>query len=176
VGGRAEPVRFTRWMQRHVRASWPAFGRRRLRLQVCLFLAAADFRRLLRRRPAIAQRWLTSCAIRLAHSHTRILELLEGSLLPRVARLLLDEAVEGHVLLPQRTLAAMLGVHRQSFNKTLKDLQAQRAIAVAYADIRILDPAALTGSFQNRVPRRQPDDPLPCLEVTTMLLPIPRAP
>jgi CRP/FNR family transcriptional regulator, cAMP and macrophage regulator len=61
-----------------------------------------------------------------------------------VARLLLDEAVEGHVPLPQRTLAAMLGVHRQSFNKVLKDLEAQRAIAVAYADIRILDPAALT--------------------------------
>ena len=144
MGGRAEPVRFTRWMQRHVRASWPAFGRRRLRLQVCLFLAAADFRRLLRRRPAIAQRWLISCAIRLAHSHARILELLEGSLLQRVARLLLDEAVDGHVLLPQRTLAAMLGVHRQSFNKTLKDLQARRAIAVAYADIQILDGGALT--------------------------------
>ena len=57
---------------------------------------------------------------------------------------LLDEAVEDHVPLPQGTLAAMLGVHRQSFNKVLKDLEAQRAIAVAYADIRILDPAALT--------------------------------
>jgi len=48
------------------------------------------------------------------------------------------------VPLPQRTLAAMLGVHRQSFHKALKDLQAQRAIAVAYADIQILDAGALT--------------------------------
>jgi len=38
----------------------------------------------------------------------------------------------------------MLGVHRQSFNKALKDLQAQRAVAVAYADIQILDGGALT--------------------------------
>jgi hypothetical protein len=77
-----------------------------------------------------------------ANSH--ILELLEGSLLQRVARLLLDEAVEGHVLLPQRTPAAMLGVHRQSFNKTLKGLEARRAIAVAYADIQTLDIDSLT--------------------------------
>jgi CRP-like cAMP-binding protein len=122
----------------------PPYTARAREPTVCLFLDAADFRRLLHQHPAIAQRWLTSCAIRLAHSHARILELLEGSLLQRVARLLLDEAVEGHVPLPQRTLAAMLGVHRQSFNKTLKDLQAQRAIAVAYADIQILDPDALT--------------------------------
>lgn len=122
----------------------PPYTARAREPTVCLFLDAADFGRLLRRHPAIAQRWLTSCAIRLARSHSRILELLEGSLRQRVARLLLDEAVEGHVPLPQRTLAAMLGVHRQSFNKVLKDLEAQRAIAVAYADIRILDPAALT--------------------------------
>ena len=69
---------------------------------------------------------------------------MEGLLLQRVARLLLDEAVEGHVPLPQRTLAAMLGVHRQSFDKTLKDLEARQAIAVAYADIQILDTDALT--------------------------------
>jgi CRP-like cAMP-binding protein len=122
----------------------PPYTARAREATVCLFLDAGDFRRLLRRHPAIAQRWLTSCAIRLARSHARILELLEGSLLQRVARLLLDEAVEGHVLLPQRTLAAMLGVHRQSFNKTLKDLEARRAIVVAYADIQILDTDALT--------------------------------
>ena len=35
-------------------------------------------------------------------------------------------------------------MHRQSFNKTLKDLEARQAIAVAYADIQILDTDALT--------------------------------
>ena len=53
-----------------------------------------------------------------------------------------DEAVEDHLPLPQRTLAAMPAVHRQSFNRVLKNL-AQRAIAVAYADIQILDSDAL---------------------------------
>ena len=50
--------------------------------------------------------------------------------------------MESHLPLPQRTLAAMPAVHRQSFNRVLKNL-AQRAIAVAYADIQILDSDAL---------------------------------
>jgi Crp-like helix-turn-helix domain len=53
-----------------------------------------------------------------------------------------DEAVKDHLPLPQRTLAAMPAVDRHSFNRVLKNL-AQRAIAVAYADIQILDPDAL---------------------------------
>jgi CRP/FNR family transcriptional regulator, cAMP and macrophage regulator len=38
----------------------PPYTARAREPTVCLFLDAADFRRLLRRRPAIAQRWLTS--------------------------------------------------------------------------------------------------------------------
>jgi len=56
-----------------------------------------------------------------------------------VARLLTDEAVDGRVRLPQRTLAAMLGVHRPSLNKVLKQFERQRLLEVGYGEIRVLD-------------------------------------
>ena len=49
-------------------------------------------------------------AQRLAASQTRVLALLGGSLAAQAARLLAEEAADGRVELPQRTLAAMLGV------------------------------------------------------------------
>ena len=45
--------------------------------------------------------------------------------------------------LPQEYLARMLGVSRQTINKALKSLARDRIIAVHYAEIEILDPAAL---------------------------------
>src|SRR6266511_888494 len=69
----------------------------------CLFLSAASFERLLAERPAIARRWLSSVAARLASSQARLLGLLGGSLAEQAARLLLDEAGDGDVVvLPQR--------------------------------------------------------------------------
>lgn len=109
----------------------------------CLYLARTDFDRLLETRPAIARRWLSSVAGRLAHSHARILGLLGRSLAAQTAQLLLDEAVDGQVTFPQRTLAAMLGAQRPSLNKVLKELEAAGLIRIRYAAIEILDPAAL---------------------------------
>ena len=45
--------------------------------------------------------------------------------------------------LPQEYLARMLGVSRQTINKALKSLASDRVIAVHYAEIEILDAAAL---------------------------------
>lgn len=45
--------------------------------------------------------------------------------------------------LPQEYLARMLGVSRQTVNKALKSLAAERVIAVHYAEIEILDAKAL---------------------------------
>lgn len=45
--------------------------------------------------------------------------------------------------LPQRTLAAMLGVQRPSLNKVLKQFQRRGLLAVGYRSIRILDGTAL---------------------------------
>jgi CRP-like cAMP-binding protein len=108
----------------------------------CLFLGREDFERLLATRPPVARRWLSSVAQRLAHSQARILGLLGGSLTAQAARLLADEATDGRVALPQRTLAAMLGVHRPSLNKVLKELERDGLIRIGYAAIEILD---LTG-------------------------------
>src|SRR6266540_381888 len=110
----------------------------------CLFLSAASFERLLAERPAIARRWLSSVAARLASSQARLLGLLGGSLAEQAARLLLDEAGDGDVVvLPQRTLAAMLGVQRPSLNKVLRQFEEQGLLELSYRSVRILDPAGL---------------------------------
>jgi CRP-like cAMP-binding protein len=109
----------------------------------CLFLARQDFEDLLATHPAIARRWLSSVAQRLAASQARILALLGGSLTAQAATLLADEAVDGRVELPQRTLAAMLGVQRPSLNKVLKDLERDGLIRISYGTIEVLDRARL---------------------------------
>lgn len=45
--------------------------------------------------------------------------------------------------LPQRTLAAMLGVQRPSLNKVLKDLECDGLIKISYSAIEVLDQAKL---------------------------------
>jgi CRP-like cAMP-binding protein len=109
----------------------------------CLFLPREDFEQLLATRPGIARRWLSSVAQRLAASQARILALLGGSLTAQAARLLAEEAVDGRVELPQRTLAAMLGVARPSLNKVLKDLERDGLIRISYSIIEIPDRAKL---------------------------------
>ena len=46
--------------------------------------------------------------------------------------------------MPQRTLAAMLGVQRPSLNKVLKDLERDGLISISYSTIDILDASRLT--------------------------------
>lgn len=109
----------------------------------CLFLSRDDFEQLLATRPGIARRWLSSVAQRLAASQARVLALLGGSLTTQAAKLLAEEAIQGRVELPQRTLAAMLGVQRPSLNKVLKDLERDGLIRIGYSSIEIPDPARL---------------------------------
>lgn len=121
----------------------PPYTARAMEESDCLFLSAAAFERLLAERPAIARRWLSSVAARLAASQARLLGLLGGSLAEQAARLLLDEATDGLVPLPQRTLAAMLGVQRPSLNKLLRDFERRGLIELGYRSVRILDPNGL---------------------------------
>jgi len=109
----------------------------------CLYLGSDDFEKLLATRLPIARRWLSSVAQRLAASQARVLGLLGGSLTAQAARLLAEEADDGRVALPQRTLAAMLGVQRPSLNKVLKDLERGRLISISYSTIDILDAGRL---------------------------------
>jgi hypothetical protein len=69
----------------------------------------------------------------------RILELAGGSLPAQLARLLLDEAIADRVALSQDTLAAMLGVHRPSLNKVLKELEYHGYVQLGYAEVLIRD-------------------------------------
>jgi CRP-like cAMP-binding protein len=121
----------------------PPYTARALSGVTCLFLTRQAFEELLATRPANARRWLSSVAQRLAASQARILALLGGSLTSQAARLLAEEAVDGRVELPQRTLAAMLGVARPSLNKVLKDLERDGLIRISYSSIEVPDPARL---------------------------------
>lgn len=121
----------------------PPYGASALEDVVCLFVAAAAFERLLVECPPVARRWLSSIASRLARSHLRIVELLGRPLTSQVAAVLLDEAVGGEVRLPQRTLAAMLGVHRQALNRALKGFEGEGAVELGYGVIFLRDPVRL---------------------------------
>lgn len=90
----------------------PPYGAHALDDVVCLFVVTDAFERLLVEHPPMARRWLSRIPSRLARSHMRIVETPRSSLITQVAALLLDEAVDDEVRFPQRTLAAMLGVHR----------------------------------------------------------------
>jgi CRP-like cAMP-binding protein len=120
-----------------------AYDARALSDGSCLYLDSQSFDHLLTDHPVIARRWLAGCMQRLERAQGRILELLGASLQEQVARLILDEAVDGAVRVPQRTLAAMLGVRRQSLNKTLKELELKGVVSVAYADVGVRDEGRL---------------------------------
>jgi CRP-like cAMP-binding protein len=119
------------------------YSARALEDTTCLRLTAADFESLLSRHPAVARRWLSSVAQRLATSHGRLIALLGRPLIAQLAGLLIDESEDGVVRLPQRTLAAMLGVARPSLNKVVKDLERRGLVASAYASVRLLDAEGL---------------------------------
>jgi CRP/FNR family transcriptional regulator, cAMP and macrophage regulator len=121
------------------------YGARAAQSSRCLFLAAESFEALLREHPAVARRWLSSVAARVSRGQERLMALLGRSLLQQTARLLLDEQHDGRVPLPQRTLAAMLGVQRPSLNKVLKDLEKKDLITLGYGRIEISDPKGLEG-------------------------------
>lgn len=125
------------------------YSARAVNAVTCLHLTPPDFEGLLARHPAIARRWLSSVAQRLAASHERLIALLGRPLPAQLAGLLLDEADDdagcGTVRLPQRTLAAMLGVARPSLNKILKDFERHGHVEVGYSSVRLVDDAALRG-------------------------------
>lgn len=109
----------------------------------CLFLESESFEALLKDHPAVARRWLSSVAARVSGSQARIMGLLGRSLVQQTAQLLLDEQRGGRVPLPQRTLAAMLGVQRPSLNKVLKDLEKRGLIGLGYGRIEIIGEGGL---------------------------------
>lgn len=109
----------------------------------CLFLPSESFEALLREHARVARRWLSSVAARVSRGQERLMGLLGRTLIEQTTRLLLDEQHEARVPLPQRTIAAMLGVQRPSLNKVLKDLEKKGLITLGYGQIEINDAAGL---------------------------------
>ncbi len=127
----------------------PPYTARALEKARCLFLAPAEFEKLLNANGQLARRWLTSVAARLATSQARLVGLLGGSLTAQTARLLADEAdSSGRIAMSQATLAAMLGARRPSVNKVLGELAAAGLLDVSYRRIQVLDREALLGVSQ----------------------------
>lgn len=127
----------------------PPYTARALEQVECLYLAPADFERLLAGHGQLARRWLTSVAARLAHSQSRLIGLLGANLTAQTARLLLDETDEhGRITLSQATIAAMLGARRPSVNKVLGELAESKLIEVSYRSIHVLEPQRLTALTQ----------------------------
>jgi CRP-like cAMP-binding protein len=108
-----------------------------------LFLHGSDFDALVQHHPAVARRWMSSIALRLASSQHRVLGLLGKSLTEQLARLLLDETGDAKgaqtVELTQRTMAAMLGARRPSLNKLLKQFEEDGLVEPGYGTIKIVD-------------------------------------
>lgn len=106
---------------------------------VCLRLGAEAFDRIFTSHPALARRWLTAIAERLASSQRRLVDPLGAPLTQQVSRVLLDEAVKDELPYSQTTIAALLGAQRPSVNKVLRKLQHRHLIEVGYRTIEITD-------------------------------------
>lgn len=82
----------------------------------------------------------------------------DRSLPGQLARLLIDEAVEDRIPVTQRTLAAMLGVHRPSLNRVLKQFEGEGLLSLGYGRIQIRSRAGLEQfaiSIDDRAGRRE---------------------
>ncbi len=108
-----------------------------------LRLSEEDFELLMRSSPALARRWLSSVAYRLAHAQRRVLQLSGRDLTTQLAGLLLDEERDGAVALPQDTLAALLGVRRPSVNKVLRAFERRDLVRTSYGRVELIDRVAL---------------------------------
>lgn len=121
----------------------PPFTARCLEDTELWFLPADQFRRLIATYPSLAVGWLCNLASRLQRSRRRTAELLGSSLPTRLACLLLREATDGVLHLPQRTIAEMLGVQRTSVNKILNQFGREGLIGLGYGTVVLQDARGL---------------------------------
>lgn len=94
----------------------------------------------LHRHPAICLRWLVAGLRQLEGTQRRVIRLLHKTVLAQVADLLFEEAERRRdVNMSQGTIAALLGVSRQSVNEALGRLREVGAVETGYRNIRIID-------------------------------------
>jgi len=98
----------------------------------------------LHRHPAICLRWLVAGLRQLEGTQRRVIRLMHKTVLAQVADLLVEEAERRRdVNLSQGTVAALLGVSRQSVNEALSRLREAGAVETGYRNIRIVDVESL---------------------------------
>ncbi len=98
----------------------------------------------LARHPAVCLRWLVAGLRQLEGTQRRVLRLMQKTVLSQVADLLLEEGERGtEVRLSQATIAALLGVSRQSVNEALGKLREQGIVETGYRSIRIVEEGRL---------------------------------
>ncbi len=94
----------------------------------------------LARHPAVCLRWLVAGLRQLEDTQRRVIRLMHKTVLSQVADLLVEEGEKrSEVNLSQGSIAALLGVSRQSVNEALGRLRDQGAVETGYRNIRILD-------------------------------------
>jgi CRP-like cAMP-binding protein len=121
----------------------PPYSARALDRVDALLITPTDLETLLATRPQVSRRWLSSVSARLVHAQRRILQLQDHDVREKVAMLLLDEARDGAVELPQESLAALLSVRRQTVNTVLREFERAGLVRISYRLVRIEDPAGL---------------------------------
>ncbi len=98
----------------------------------------------LARHPAVCLRWLVAGLRQLEDTQRRVIRLMHKTVLSQVADLLSEEARRRKdVTLSQSTIAALLGVSRQSVNEAIGRLRDQDLVETGYRRIRVLDPEKL---------------------------------
>ncbi len=84
--------------------------------------------------------FLTAAMRALGESHDQLELLLGRTARQQVAGLLVEHADDaGHVEMSQTTMAAMLGVRRQTINRSLSELAEAGLVETGYRSIRVLD-------------------------------------
>jgi len=88
--------------------------------------------------------FLTASMEALADTHSRLELMLGRTARQQVAGLLVEHSDDaGHVEMSQTTMAAMLGVRRQTINRSLSELAEIGLLETGYRSIRVLDKASL---------------------------------
>lgn len=96
------------------------------------------------RHPAVCMRWLVAGLRQLEGTQRRVIQLMHKTVRAQVADLLVEESrPNSEVRLSQATIAALLGVSRQSVNEALGKLRDDGVIETGYRRVAILDESAL---------------------------------
>lgn len=108
-----------------------------------LFLTANALRSLLEAHGELSLYWLHNVTTELKDARIRILQLLGADLAQSIARVLLNEELDGRVALTQRAIGELLGVERTSVNRILRSLSKRGVLDLSYGSLTIADRSEL---------------------------------